>query len=75
MKEKTSVSLSTDVLERIDEIAPDGNRSDFIETAIRHYLASLDKAARNYADLAIINDKASRLNDEAADALAYQKPI
>lgn len=75
MKEKTSVSLSTDVLERIGEVDPGGNRSEFIETAVRYYLARREKETRDYRDLAMINERASRLNDEAADSLKYQKPL
>ena len=73
MKRKTSITLSEDVLEAIDKRSGDAkNRSDFIETAIRSYIAKLIRDEQNAKDLAIINQNADRLNIEAADVLAFQ---
>jgi metal-responsive CopG/Arc/MetJ family transcriptional regulator len=73
MKRKTSITLSEDVLEAIDKRSGDAkNRSDFIETAIRSYIAKLIRDEQNKKDLAIINRHADRLNIEAADVLAFQ---
>jgi metal-responsive CopG/Arc/MetJ family transcriptional regulator len=73
MKRKTSITLSEDILEAIDKRSGDAkNRSDFIETAIRSYIAKLIQDEQNARDLAIINEHADRLNVEAADVLAFQ---
>ena len=73
MKRKTSITLSEDILEAIDKRSGDAkNRSDFIETAIRSYIARLIHDEQNAKDLAIINLHADRLNTEAADVLAFQ---
>jgi metal-responsive CopG/Arc/MetJ family transcriptional regulator len=73
MKRKTSITLSEDILEAIDRRLGDAkNRSDFIETAIRAYIAKLIQEEQNAKDLAIINRNADRFNIEAADVLAFQ---
>jgi metal-responsive CopG/Arc/MetJ family transcriptional regulator len=73
MKRKTSITLSEDVLEAIDQRSGDAkNRSDFIETAIRSYIAKLIRDEQNQKDLDIINRHADRLNIEAANVLAFQ---
>jgi metal-responsive CopG/Arc/MetJ family transcriptional regulator len=70
MRVKISVTLSRELLLRIDGVAK--NRSAFIEKASRAYLSSLERTRRDAHDLAIINANADRLNAEAADALEYQ---
>ncbi len=73
MKVKTSVTLSEDLLKAVDaQAAPEGNRSEFIERALRAYLDQIIRAQRNARDFEIINEQASRLNKEAADVLSYQ---
>jgi metal-responsive CopG/Arc/MetJ family transcriptional regulator len=73
MKRKTSITLSEEILEAIDHRSGDAkNRSDFIETAVRSYIAKLIRDEQNAKDLAIINQNADRLNIEAADVLAFQ---
>jgi metal-responsive CopG/Arc/MetJ family transcriptional regulator len=73
MKRKTSITLSEEILEAIDQRSGDAkNRSDFIETAVRSYIAKLIRDEQNAKDLAIINQHAARLNCEAADVLAFQ---
>jgi metal-responsive CopG/Arc/MetJ family transcriptional regulator len=73
MKRKTSITLSEEILEAIDRRARDAkNRSDFIETAVRAYIAKLIRDEQNAKDLAIINQHADRLNGEAADVLKFQ---
>jgi hypothetical protein len=65
--------LSEDVLEAIAKRSGDEkNSSDFIETAIRSYIAKLIRDEQNKKDLAINNRHADRLNIEAADVLAFQ---
>jgi metal-responsive CopG/Arc/MetJ family transcriptional regulator len=73
MKVKTSITLSEDLLESIDKWSGRfKNRSDFIEAAVRTYIALTIREETNARDLAILNREADRLNEEAADVLAYQ---
>lgn len=50
-------------------------RTEFIENAVRSYIASLVRDRQNARDLAIINRRAARLNGEAKDVLDYQAPL
>ncbi len=73
MKVKTSITLSEDVVEAVDDLAgPSGNRSEVIETALRGYLAQVRREEQNSRDLEIINRRHARLNREAEDVLAFQ---
>ena len=73
MKLKTSITLSEDVLKAIDEQSgPQGNRSVFIETAVRVYISQRIRDKQNAKDLEIINRQAERLNKEASDVLTFQ---
>ena len=72
MKEKTSITLSRDVLTKIDRIAGSRqSRSAFIEGVLRKYLRERARARRHTRDLAVLNSAADRLNREALDALEY----
>ncbi len=73
MKVKTSITLSEDVIEAVDELAGEvSNRSEFIETALRSYIAQVKRDEQNSRDLEIINRRHARLNREAEDVLAFQ---
>ncbi|HEX9665518.1 MAG TPA: ribbon-helix-helix domain-containing protein [Thermodesulfobacteriota bacterium] len=73
MKVKTSITLSEDLLEAIDQLSTQfKNRSEFIESALRAYVAKMIRDEQNAKDLAIINERVERLNKEAADVLNYQ---
>jgi metal-responsive CopG/Arc/MetJ family transcriptional regulator len=73
MKVKTSITLTEDLLKVIDEQSgPHKSRSDFIEKAVRAYVAQVKRDQQNARDLAIINHQADRLNQEAKDVLTYQ---
>jgi len=73
MKEKTSVTLSPDVLTRIDRLAGSKrSRSAFIEDVLRQYLDERIKVERRARDLAILNKFADDMNAEAEDVLRYQ---
>lgn len=73
MKEKTSVTLSRDVLAKIDRLAGRKySRSALIERVLREFLVQRERAAMNARDLEILNREADRLNAEAEDALQYQ---
>jgi metal-responsive CopG/Arc/MetJ family transcriptional regulator len=76
MKEKTSITLSRDVLNGIDRLAGSKrSRSAVIESALRHYLRQKERARIHAHDLEILNRAADRLNAEAEDALQYQADI
>ena len=76
MKEKTSITLSHDVLVKIDRLAGSRySRSSFIENVLRKYLIERAQAAVRARDLERINNAADRLNAEAADAMEYQIPL
>jgi len=73
MKEKTSITLSTDVLASVDRLAGSKHsRSAFIERVLRRYLRGRARAQAQARDLQRINEAADRLNVEAAEILEYQ---
>jgi len=71
MKVKTSITLSEDLVKILNRYAAD-NRSEFIEKALRSFIAQLARDEKTARDIRIINDKAEALNAEAEDVLAYQ---
>ena len=73
MKEKTSVTLSREVLSKIDRLAGrKHSRSAVIERVLREYLRQRERAAMNARDLEILNREADRLNAEMEDVLSFQ---
>lgn len=72
MRRKTSISLSTDILDQIGNYVAEGERSDFIEKALWKYVEYLKREERNRLDLQKINAAADYLNSEAKDSLEYQ---
>ena len=73
MKIKASITLSDDLVSQIDAQSDRyGNRSAFIERAVRHFLAAEEQRNRNAQDLEILNARAESLNEEAMDVLSYQ---
>jgi metal-responsive CopG/Arc/MetJ family transcriptional regulator len=73
MKEKTSITLSGDILTAIDRLAGSKqSRSAFIERVLREFLRERARAAVQARDLERINAAAQRLNAEAADVMEYQ---
>ena len=76
MKEKTSITLSSEVLMRIDRLAGTSrSRSAFIEKVLRKYLREREKAVLQARDLERINRAAVRLNSEAADVMEFQTVV
>ena len=72
MKEKTSVTLSPDVLAGIDRLAgTKHSRSAVIERVLRRYLRDRARASEQRRDLLLLNEGADDLNLEAADILDY----
>ena len=73
MKIKASITLSEELISRIDAFSHRyGNRSAFIEQAVRHFLAAEEQRYRDAQDLEILNARAESLNEEAMDVLSYQ---
>ena len=76
MKLKTSITLSSDLLEEIDRNAgSNASRSAFIEAVMREYLKEKVRRAINERDLQILNANADYFNREMEDVLRYQAPI
>ena len=76
MKEKTSITLSQDVLAKVDRLAGSKHsRSSFIESVLRKYFLERAHATERARDLERINAAADRLNAEAAEAMEYQVPV
>lgn len=75
MKEKTSITLSPDVLHGLDRLAgTTRSRSALIEEILRQHIREQAKAERRARDLAILNRYADELNRNAEDGLDDQAP-
>ena len=73
MKEKTSITLSKEVLTAIDRIARSKRwRSFFIEAVLAQYLRKRTRAQVEARDLELINKAANELNAEVEDILRYR---
>jgi len=76
MKEKTSITLSSDLLADVDKSAGAAkSRSAFIEGVLREYFKENVRQAIHQRDVELINANADYLNQEAMDVLRYQAPI
>lgn len=73
MKVKTSITLSSELLTKIDRsIGRKSSRSGFIELVLRRHFLERNRARLHARDLALINAAADRFNEEAVDVLSYQ---
>jgi metal-responsive CopG/Arc/MetJ family transcriptional regulator len=74
MKIKTSITLSKDLLREIDARveAQQRSRSEFIEEAVRAFLAHADRLTLQAREAALLREHAAALNAEMADVLEYQ---
>jgi metal-responsive CopG/Arc/MetJ family transcriptional regulator len=73
MKEKTSITLSKEILRGIDRIVGSKrSRSAFIEAVLTQYLRRQARAQVEARDLELINQAADELNAEVEDVLRYQ---
>ena len=73
MKVKTSITISKNILEQIDNKITDSyNRSKFIEEAVVYYLKIYQKTIREINDSKIINSNYKELNKKAEDVLSFQ---
>jgi len=76
MRMKTSFTLSEDVIKAMDALLGEsGNRSAFIEQALRDYIAAKTREQREAKDLEILSRRAPELNQEAQDVLTYQADL
>ena len=76
MKTKTSITVSGAVLHGIDaHVEGYRSRSAFIEAAVRHFIAHMERREAERKDLEILNRCADALNEEAEDVLRYQVPV
>ncbi|MCF8027286.1 MAG: ribbon-helix-helix domain-containing protein [Desulfobacteraceae bacterium] len=72
MKVKTSITLSRDLICQIDALSGRyGNRSAFIEKAVRALIDTETRRARDLKDLKILNEQSSELNKEAEEVLTF----
>jgi metal-responsive CopG/Arc/MetJ family transcriptional regulator len=73
MKEKTSITLSKEVLAGVDRMAGSKqSRSAFIEAVLAQYLRKQARAQIEACDLELINKASDELNAEVEDVLRYQ---
>jgi metal-responsive CopG/Arc/MetJ family transcriptional regulator len=76
MKQKTSITLSSDILKEVDRIAGrNTSRSEFIENVLREYFKMKVREAINARDLALINAHVDYLTRESQELDEYQAPI
>jgi metal-responsive CopG/Arc/MetJ family transcriptional regulator len=74
MKEKTSITLSKEILRGIDRMAgPKQSRSALIEAVLAQHLRKQARAQIEARDLELINNAADELKDEVEDVLRYQQ--
>jgi metal-responsive CopG/Arc/MetJ family transcriptional regulator len=72
MKEKSSITLSREVLAGIDRLAGSRHSRSAIERAVRNYLKQRERASIYARDIEIVSRAADRLNAEAEDTIDYQ---
>jgi metal-responsive CopG/Arc/MetJ family transcriptional regulator len=73
MKIRTSIAVDQALLKKADKLSRRyRNRSEFIEAALRAYVARGTRNEKKSRDLEIINRRADDLNQEALDVLDYQ---
>ena len=73
MKRKISITLSSDLLAKVDRLAgAKHSRSAVIEHVLRLYFRRGSHRKIHARDLGRINAAAARLNAEAEDVLTYQ---
>lgn len=73
MKIKTSITLSDDLLVKIDRNLGDfKNRSNFLENAAKNYLSQLARSENDRRDREILDRKAAAMNKEAEAVLDFQ---
>jgi len=76
VKVKTSVTLSEDLVDEVDEVAGGkGNRSKFIESVLRRHLRQRRRDENFSREVEILNAIAEGRLGEAPDVFDYTAPI
>ncbi|MEQ1933764.1 MAG: ribbon-helix-helix domain-containing protein [Fimbriimonadaceae bacterium] len=76
MKLKTSLTLSEDLVAKLDRLAgPKASRSSFIENILRDFVEGRAQAKRDAREVAAINRHTAKLNAEMKDALSFQSGV
>lgn len=76
MHVKTSISLPNELLQEMTPyLHRYHSRSEFVECAIRTFLARLSQEEQRARDIEQINRYADELNQEALDVLEYQEAL
>ena len=76
MKSRISITLSENVVRQMDLfLKGNGNRSAFIEKAIKRYLIETSRFDRDATDIHVLDEHADQLNAEAIDVLTFQTPV
>jgi hypothetical protein len=75
MKEKTSITLSSDLIKALDKATGrGGNRSAYIEAVLRKHFRKLTKRDQDALEAEKLNRLAAKLNAEMAEVLEFQAP-
>ena len=76
MKAKTSLTLSEDLVKRLDKLAgAKVSRSAFVENILREFVDRRAAARRDAQAVAAINRHAAELNAEMSDTLSFQSSL
>ena len=76
MRIKTSVTLSEETIQALDEISgPRTNRSRVIEQAVVEFIERKRRQLREARDRIILDRSADELNQEVEDVLSYQASL
>lgn len=76
MKQKTSITLSSDLLAQVDRSSGSkASRSAFIEQVLREYFRTKVREAINARDLELINAHVDYLAHESQELDEYEAPI
>jgi len=75
MKQKTSITLSEELLRQLDRSAgPGGSRSAYIERILRRHFRRKERAAAQARDAEILRGSERRLNQDMDEILRFQAP-
>jgi metal-responsive CopG/Arc/MetJ family transcriptional regulator len=73
MKVKTSLTLSEDLIAKIDKLAGSKvSRSSYVDQILRDFVDGVAQTRRDAREIAAINRHAAQLNAEMSDALSFQ---
>ena len=76
MKIRASIAVDRALLKKADQLSRRfRSRSEFVEAALRAYVARLSRQEKQARDLEVINRRAEDLNQEALDVLDYQDAL